>query len=201
DASVFVGSPGYEDIRGSLRFFKEAENKTEYPKVGLYQATFTAAKKESGFDVHVSDPEEEAKFLFVGDIKKFCLLQALDTEDPDGSWTIDPCQQVSVHVCCTVTTDDQAAATFTATPEQYTSAFADAKRAAEAEGNRAQPSAFPLIGYIPDSHRFQNVKKPTPFSKRYCGFTGFLTGVSSALECEKMVDRFRIEVDTVAFLG
>ncbi|KAJ7610541.1 hypothetical protein DFH06DRAFT_1148086 [Mycena polygramma] len=110
-------------------------------------------------------------------------------------------KHVSVHVCCTVTTDDQAAATFTATPEQYTSAFADAKRAAEAEGNRVQPSAFPLIGYIPDSHRFQNVKKPTPFSKRYCGFTGFLTGVSSALECEKMVDRFRIEVDTVAFLG
>ncbi|KAJ7867921.1 hypothetical protein B0H14DRAFT_2572646 [Mycena olivaceomarginata] len=47
----------------------------------------------------------------------------------------------------------------------------------------------------------EGTKKPTPYSNKYCGFTGYLTGISSELEGTKVVDRFTIEVDTVAFLG
>lgn len=134
-------------------------------------------------------------------MSQLCLLQAWDPDDPAATWTIDPRQQVCVHVCCLVTTDDQRAGTFTATPEQYTSVAADAKRAQEEKGEVVHKPTFPLCGYFEDLPRFSKSKKPTPYSNRYCGFSGFLTGMSSALEGEKMVDRFRISVDTVAFLG
>jgi hypothetical protein len=101
-----------------------------------------------------------------------------------------------------VTTDDQQAATFTATPEQCTSAFHDAKRTTDAAGSVvSHKPVSPVYAYIPESPRFKNVKKTTLFSKRYCGFTGYLTGISSTLEGEKMVDRFCVAVDTVSFLG
>ncbi|KAJ6575295.1 hypothetical protein B0H19DRAFT_1128079 [Mycena capillaripes] len=203
-AAIYVGSEN--NLLGSLRYFKDDDDGTvEYPQVGLYHLTFAAAKREPEFEVYTQDAVELEKLVFVGDIKKLCLLEALEAQDSENSeepmWTIDPRQRVSVHVCCAVTTDNQQAATFTATPEQYTSAFADTKRAAETNGVPFPKSTFPLLGSIPDSHRFKGIKKPTPYSNRYCGFTGYLTGMSSALEGTKVVDRFTIDVDTVAFLG
>ncbi|KAJ7878395.1 hypothetical protein B0H14DRAFT_3858844 [Mycena olivaceomarginata] len=199
---IWVGGAGLEQIQARLRYFRsETEDTPEYPKVGLYNITFVASKMEPGFDVNEEDEEEQSKYHLVGDIKKFTLLQALDVDDPNATWTINPCQQIGVHVCCAVTSDDQKAATFTAAPEQYTSIAADAKRTAEENGRVAAKSVFPLSAYIEDSPSFKNGSKPTPFAKRYCGFTGFLTGMSSALEGEKMVDRFRISVDTIAFMG
>ncbi|KAJ7847039.1 hypothetical protein B0H13DRAFT_2362639 [Mycena leptocephala] len=194
-AMVYVGSPGLQEIQGPLRYLRpegeaseedKDQAKKKYPAVGLYYTMFT-------------DIEEQAKFLFVGDIKQFCFLEALDIEASEPSWTINPCHRASVHVCCAVATSDQAPATFTAAPEQFTVASADAKRAAETVGTTPLKSVFPLLAYIPDSHRFQDgKKKPTPHSNRFCGFSGYLNGVCSALEGEKIVDRFHIEVDTAA---
>ncbi|KAJ7842111.1 hypothetical protein B0H14DRAFT_3692817 [Mycena olivaceomarginata] len=202
-ALIWVGGAGLEQMQACLRYFRsEFEETPEYPPVGLYNVTFVAAKMEPGFEVNEEDEEERLKYHLVGDIKKyFTLLQALDVDDPNAAWTINPCQQICVHVCCAVTSDDQKAATFTAAPEQYTSIAADAKRAAEENGRLAARSVFPLSAYIEDSPRFKSGIKPTPYAKRYCGFSGFLTGISGALEGEKMVDMFRIAVDTIAFMG
>ncbi|KAJ7926432.1 hypothetical protein B0H13DRAFT_1862264 [Mycena leptocephala] len=213
-ATIYIGNSGMEDIQGSLRYFRPDTDvlpspeedkeyvRKNYPAVGLYHVKFTAARKEAGIEVYTSDVAEQAKFLFVGDIKELRLLEALDLEAPEPSWTINPCHRLSVYVCCAVATSDQATATFTAAPEQFTAAFADAKRAAEAAHTIPLKSLFPLIACIPDSHRFKDgKKKPTPYANRYCGFSGYLAGVRGALEGEKMVDRFYIEVDTIAFLG
>ncbi|KAJ7431114.1 hypothetical protein B0H11DRAFT_1920008 [Mycena galericulata] len=202
-ASIYIGSLGLEDIRGYLRYFKpsNSEDTPGYPEVGLYSVTFTAAKMQPEFEINEPDEDERAKYHLVGDIKTLCLLQARDPDDPEAPWTINPCQQLCVHICCAVTSDDQTAATFTAAPEQYTSIAADAKRAAEDKGEVAAKSIFPLTGFFEDSPRFKNCKKPTPYTDRYCGFSGLLTGISSALEEKKMVDRFRIAVDTIAFMG
>ncbi|KAJ7484048.1 hypothetical protein B0H11DRAFT_2416331 [Mycena galericulata] len=193
-ASIYIGSLGLEDIRSYLRYFKllNSEDTPGYPEVGLYSVTFTAAKMQPEFEINEPDEDERARL---------CLLQARDPDDPEAPWTINPCQQLCVHICCAVTSDDQTAATFTAAPEQYTSIAADAKRAAEDKGEVAAKSIFPLTGFFEDSPRFKNCKKPTPYTDRYCGFSGFLIGISSALEEKKMVDRFRIVVDTIAFMG
>ncbi|KAJ7628198.1 hypothetical protein DFH06DRAFT_1442094 [Mycena polygramma] len=203
NASIYIGAPSMQEIQGSLRYFKEEHDNTQYPARGLYYVEFMAAKREAGYDVFTADEVEQAKFLFVGDIKKFNLLETQDIDDEDAAWNINACQTASVHVSCAVLTSNPDTATFTAAPTQYTSASADAKRAAESAGTPLPPpSTFPLSGYIPDSHRFKdNKKKPTPFVDRYCGFTGDLTGICSALEGAVMVDRFRIAVDTVTFLG
>ncbi|KAJ7241920.1 hypothetical protein B0H12DRAFT_1236876 [Mycena haematopus] len=204
-ASVYVGSnavntgaseSAVENLRGSLRYFKDEADTTAYPPVGIYYVVFGAAKMEPGVEVYT---EDTAKIVFVGDIKQLCLLEALDPIDP--IWSIDPRQRVSVHVCCAVTSSNQQAATFTAAPEQFTFAFADVKKAAEKSQSSFPKSVFPLSATIPDSHRFKGSTKPTPYSNKYCGFTGYLTGMSSELEGSKVIDRFTIEVDTIAFLG
>ncbi|KAJ7831039.1 hypothetical protein B0H13DRAFT_1915658 [Mycena leptocephala] len=197
-ATIYIGNSGMEDIQGSLRYFRPDTNvlpspeedkeyvRKNYPAVGLYHVKFTAARKEAA---------EQAKFLFVGDIKELRLLEALDLEAPEPSWTINPCHRLSVYVCCAVATSDQATATFTAAPEQFTAAFSDAKRAAEAAHTIPLKSLFPLIACIPDSHRFKDGKmKPTPMLTGIAAFLATLPG-------EKMVNRFYIEVDTIAFLG
>ena len=61
-------------------------------------------------------------------------------------------------------------------------------------------SAFPVVGYIPDSPRYKN-KKPVPWVKKFVSFGGYLTGISSSLDGETLTERFRIEVDNIAFLG
>ncbi|KAJ7093424.1 hypothetical protein B0H15DRAFT_947548 [Mycena belliarum] len=108
-----------------------------------------------------------------------CLLEARDPEDPDVPWTINPTHPVTVYTNCAVETSDQSDATFTAPPEQYMSAAADAKY----------------------SHHYRKAKKPISYVGRYVGFMGYLTGLLSALEGDKIIERFRIEVDVISFLG
>ncbi|KAJ7926782.1 hypothetical protein B0H13DRAFT_1862026 [Mycena leptocephala] len=184
-----------EDIQGSLHYFRPDTDvlpfpeedkeyvKENYPAVGLYHVKL----QEAGIEVYTSDVAEQAKTLFVGDIKELCLLEALELEAAEPSWTINPCHQLSVYVFCTVVASDQPTATFTAAPEQLPILL---------------KSIFPLLACILDSHRFKDGKKTLiPYANRYCGFSGYLTGVRSTLEGEKMVDHFYIEVDTIAFLG
>ncbi|KAJ7264243.1 hypothetical protein C8J57DRAFT_1512318 [Mycena rebaudengoi] len=108
------------------------------------------------------DTTYPAKGLYKCDFM-ICLLQAEDPEDPE--WT-------------------------TAEPEQYISANADAKRAAEESNKVAPKSVFPPFWLLPRLALLE-----------YAGFSGYLAGINSAFEGEKMMDRFRIEVDTIAFMG
>ncbi|KAJ7866144.1 hypothetical protein B0H13DRAFT_1898261 [Mycena leptocephala] len=197
-ATIYIGNSGMEDIQGSLRYFRPDTDVLPSPKrtrntseriIPLSDCT----TKEAGIEVYTSDVAEQAKFLFVGDIKELRLLEALDLEAPEPSWTITRATG-SLLI-------DQATATFTAAPEQFTAAFADAKRAAEAAipyRSNPLPSDCLHSGFAPLQGR---EKEPTPYANRYCGFSGYLAGVRGALEGEKMVDRFYIEVDTIAFLG
>ncbi|KAJ7728604.1 hypothetical protein DFH07DRAFT_782191 [Mycena maculata] len=178
DMVVYIGSPSLQSITGSVRFFMNEGDETKYPEVGMYHVTAVVAKMAPGIE--------------------FDLLEGLPE---NNQWNINPAQLMTVHVSCVVTKDDQQAATFQAEPEQYTIAFADAKRKAEEASATPPKSVFPIFAYIPDLPRFKNTKKPTPFSNKFSGFMGYLTGVSSALEGEEMMDRFCIEVDTISFGG
>ncbi|KAJ7848895.1 hypothetical protein B0H13DRAFT_2361664 [Mycena leptocephala] len=137
----------------------------------------------SGFLSSHMGSSEQAKFLFVGDIKELRLLEALDLEAPEPSWTINPC-----HGSLFMSAARWQRATKLLPPSLLHQSSSlppfDAKRAAEAAHTIPLKSLFPLIACIPDSHRFKDGKmKPTPYANRYCGFSGYLP------------------VDTIAFLG
>ncbi|KAJ6618785.1 hypothetical protein B0H10DRAFT_1947206 [Mycena sp. CBHHK59/15] len=139
-ALAWVGAPGLDELQGLLKYFKLKGDDTVFPNSGMYHVVAGVVKREPGLDVLTTDLEEAAKYHFVGDIKRLLLLEALDTDDPDAAWSIDPNQQLAVHICCTTTTRDEATWSFTAAPEH-------------------------------------------------------------TLEGDKMVDKFRIEVDTITFIG
>ncbi|KAJ7908061.1 hypothetical protein B0H13DRAFT_2331721 [Mycena leptocephala] len=89
-------------------------------------------------------------------------------------------------------------------PEQWTNAFNDYARVQATENSAAAPKAplksvFPVIGFFPETTRYK--KKPVPWVKRYVSFGGYLSGIVSSLEGETMQERFRVEVDNIAFLG
>ncbi|KAJ7732792.1 hypothetical protein DFH07DRAFT_755148 [Mycena maculata] len=180
DMVVYVGSPSLRNITGSVRFFKEEGDETTYPKIGMYNVTTTSLPALSN---------SYSVLTYV----QFYLLEELPE---NNRWNINPAQLMTVHVCCVVTKDDQKAATFQGEPEQYTIALP-----MPSAGETPPKSFFPFLAYIPDSPRFNDTKKPTPFTNKFSGFMGYLTGVSGALEGEQMVDRFRIEVETISFMG
>ncbi|KAJ7873059.1 hypothetical protein B0H14DRAFT_2185872, partial [Mycena olivaceomarginata] len=191
---LFLGAPGLEKILGSVRYYSEDDG--EYPEVGVYQATMAIAKMEKGVNVFTEDAKEQAEFSFVGDIKEasptyllICYLLLI-------SFTRRP----YMNICGAVTRSDSTAATFTLDADQYTSAFAEQQKSAATDNNVvAQKSVFPALGFIPDSPRYKS-KKPVPWVKKYVAFGGYLTGISALLEGETLQERFRIEVDSIAFL-
>ncbi|KAJ6623255.1 hypothetical protein B0H10DRAFT_2182921 [Mycena sp. CBHHK59/15] len=196
DSLIFIGSPSLEKIQGSLRYY--AEDDAAYPDAALYYIVFSVAKMEKGIKVFTDDAAEQAEYNFVGDIKTITLITACDTT---AFTEIDVAQRAYVNVCGAVTRSDTNAATFTLDAEQYTSAFAEqAKHAAETGTVFTAKSVFPVIGFFPDSPRYKN-KKPVPWVKRFVSFGGYLSGVSAALEGETLFERFRVEVDNIAFLG
>ncbi|KAJ7238905.1 hypothetical protein C8J57DRAFT_1373219 [Mycena rebaudengoi] len=169
------------------------EREIPWPNAGLYRLRMAIVKLEPGVNVH-DTPENASKYSFVGDIKDLTLLE----EASGQGWCIDPRERVYARVCGVVIEDDKKKATFTMDAEQYTSSFADlAKQAAQDPKITAQKSIFPIFGYIPDSPRF-GTKKPVPFAKKFTSFGGYLVGLSSELEGEKLIECFRIEVDTIA---
>lgn len=114
---------------------------------------------------------------------------------------IDLARRPYMNICGAVTRSDSTAATFTLDADQYTSAFAEQQKSAATDNNVvAQKSVFPALGFIPDSPRYKS-KKPVPWVKKYVAFGGYLTGISASLEGETLQERFRIEVDSIAFLG
>ncbi|KAJ7245229.1 hypothetical protein C8J57DRAFT_1524360 [Mycena rebaudengoi] len=113
-------------------------------------------------------------------------------------WCIHPRERIYANLCGVCIQGDKNTATFTMDIEQYTTSFADlTKQAAEDCQITAYKSIFPSSGHIPDSPRFVR-GKPIPHAKKYTAVGGYLVGLSSSLIDEKVIDRFRIEVDTVA---
>ncbi|KAJ7834828.1 hypothetical protein B0H13DRAFT_2426445 [Mycena leptocephala] len=111
----------------------------------------------------------------------------------------------AVHLCFgAVTRSDNNAGTFTLDPEQWTNAFNDYAKVQATKNSAAAPKAplksvFPVIGFFPETTRYK--KKPVPWVKQYVSFGGYLSGMASSLEGETMQERFRVEVDNIAFLG
>ncbi|KAJ7164037.1 hypothetical protein C8R43DRAFT_946832 [Mycena crocata] len=194
--NLFIGSPSLEKITGSVRYYSEEDG--EYPDVGVYHAIIAVAKMEKGIKVFTDDEEEQGEFSFVGDIKSFFLI---GEEGSTAVENIDLARRAYVNICGAVTRSDASSATFTLDAEQYTSAFAEqAKKASEDSSIVALKSVLPVIGYIPDSPRYKN-KKPVPWVKKYVSFGGYLSGITASLEGETLFERFRVEVDNIAFLG
>ncbi|KAJ7768004.1 hypothetical protein B0H14DRAFT_3509699 [Mycena olivaceomarginata] len=187
---LFLGVPGLEKILGSVRYYSEDDG--EYPEVGVYQATMAIAKMEKGVNVFTEDAKEQAEFSF------FYLIGDLDSP---AVANIDLARRPYMNICGAVTRSDSTAATFTLDADQYTSAFAEQQKSAATDNNVvAQKSVFPALGFIPDSPRYKS-KKPVPWVKKYVAFGSYLTGISASLEGETLQERFRIEVDSIAFLG
>lgn len=129
---------------------------------------------------------------------QFYLIGDLDSP---AVANIDLARRPYMNICGAVTRSDSTAATFTLDADQYTSAFAEQQKSAATDNNVvAQKSVFPALGFIPDSPRYKS-KKPVPRVKKYVAFGGYLTGISASLEGETPQERFRIEVDSIAFLG
>jgi hypothetical protein len=167
-----------------------------------------------GVNVFTEDAKEQAEFSFVGDIKdvrplihsflsssyssQFFLIGELGSP---GVANIDLARRAQVKVCGAVTHSDSNAATFTLDVEQYTTAFAEQQKLAATDpAVVVQKSVLHVLGFIPDSPRYKS-KKPVPWTKRYVSFGGYLTGISASLEGETLQERFRGEVDHIAFLG
>ncbi|KAJ7751023.1 hypothetical protein B0H14DRAFT_3602853 [Mycena olivaceomarginata] len=193
---IFVGAPDVEKIQGSVRYYSEEDG--EYPDVGVYHATIAIAQMGKGVNVFTEDAKEQAEFSFVGDIKDFFLIGELGSP---GVANIDLACRAQVKVCGAVTHSDSNAATFTLDVEQYTTAFAEQQKLAATDpAVVVQKSVLHVLGFIPDSPRYKS-KKPVPWTKRYVSFGGYLTGISASLEGETLQERFRVEVNHIAFLG
>ncbi|KAJ7259394.1 hypothetical protein C8J57DRAFT_1233745 [Mycena rebaudengoi] len=179
-------------------------NQTPTKLFGLgrhYAATelrMTISKLEPGVNIH-DTVENASKYSFVGDIKDLTLLEEAPGEGE--GWYIDPRERVYANLCGVCVQSDKNSATFTMDVEQYTTSFTDlAKQVAEDPtliAFKSTKSIFPISGYIPDSPRYSR-GKPIPHAKKYTAVGGYLAGMSSSLQDDKAVDRFRIEVDTVA---
>ncbi|KAJ7149358.1 hypothetical protein C8R46DRAFT_1230518 [Mycena filopes] len=195
---LYVGSADVQKIQGSLRHYSEEEG-VQYPDAGIYQATFTVAKMRDGVDIFTDDVQERAECSFVGDIKKeFYLIGDLNSPAMEN---FDLARRPTVNVCGAVIRSDSNTATFALDAEQYTAAFADQQKLAATDKSVVSlKSVFPIEGFIPDSPRYKN-KKPVPWVKRYISISGYLAGIASSLEGATLQERFRVEVDQIAFLG
>ncbi|KAJ7730721.1 hypothetical protein B0H14DRAFT_2178036, partial [Mycena olivaceomarginata] len=182
---LFLGAPGLEKILGSVRYYSEDDG--EYPEVGVYQATMAVSKFH--LFINLLPLTHFFQFYLIGDL------------DSPAVANIDLVRRPYMNICGAVTRSDSTAATFTLDADQYTSAFAEQQKSAATDNNvAAQKSVFPALGFIPDSPRYKS-KKPVPWVKKYVAFGGYLTGISASLEGETLQERFRIEVDSIAFLG
>ncbi|KAJ7850356.1 hypothetical protein B0H13DRAFT_1905718 [Mycena leptocephala] len=195
DSTIHISG---QDVLGSIRYYSEAER--AYPDIGMYHVIAAIAKMEKGINVFTEDPAEQAEYSFVGDIKTLGLI----SDDPTSALF----RSIDLGILCpyifasgAVTRSDNNAGTFTLDPEQWTNAFNDHAKVQATESSAAPPlkSVFPVIGFFPETARYK--KKPVPWVKQYVSFGGYLSGIASSLEGETMQERFRVEVDNIAFLG
>ncbi|KAJ7508136.1 hypothetical protein B0H11DRAFT_2271066 [Mycena galericulata] len=114
---------------------------------------------------------------------------------------IDYRQRPYLHICGAAFNVDVPTATFSVMAEPYTAAFREMQKANRNATGSVAKSLFATNCIIPDSHRYDNVKKPVPYNKRYVMVTGHLTGVTSKLDDDNIKDFYCINVENIAFLG
>ncbi|KAJ7221049.1 hypothetical protein B0H12DRAFT_311356 [Mycena haematopus] len=193
DSNIHISG---KDVMGSVRYYSEEEH--AFPDLGMYHVIVAIAKMEKGINVFTEDPTEQAEYSFVGDIKSLGLI----SDDPTSALfrSIDlAILRPYIFVSGAVTRSDKKDGTFTLDPEQWTNAFNDHAKATENSTAAPLKSVFSVIGFFPDTARYK--KKPVPWVKRYVSFGGYLSGIVSSLEGDTVQERFRVEVDNIAFLG
>ncbi|KAJ7648415.1 hypothetical protein B0H17DRAFT_1148095 [Mycena rosella] len=84
---------------------------------------------------------------------------------------------------------------------QYTSAFADQAKLAAEEAKKAADEGKPIPGTtVALKSVFPVVSEAGSLGEKYVSFGGYLSCVNASLEGETLQERFRIEVDNIAFL-
>ncbi|KAJ7437678.1 hypothetical protein B0H11DRAFT_2361419 [Mycena galericulata] len=196
DGSFYLGLEGHESIVASLRYFNRTDQ--GFPDVGLYFVYTTVAQMDPSVEVFAGTQEEDRKaeeFSLVGDIQFLFYLGA------PNEVAIDYRQRPYLHICCTAFNVDVPTATFSVMAEPYTAAFREMQKANKNATGSVAKSLFATNCIIPDSRRYDNVKKPVPYNKRYVMVTGHLTGVTSKLDDDNIKDFYCINVENIAFLG
>ncbi|KAK7016087.1 hypothetical protein R3P38DRAFT_2786463 [Favolaschia claudopus] len=143
---------------------------------------------EEGSDIQPHD------YSLVGDIQVLVPFGAPDDVD------VDLRQRLYMHIAGAAINPDSTAATWTMDADQYTSTFREASK--KLPKSAKLRSYMPVKCTIPDGSRYANSQKPVPYKGRYLMATGYLADLTSTLGNDgKIVERFCIEVDNVAFLG
>ncbi|KAJ7732050.1 hypothetical protein DFH07DRAFT_968533 [Mycena maculata] len=196
DGSFYLGLEGRESIVASLRYFNRTDQ--GFPEVGLYFVYTTVAQMDPSVEVFAGTEPEDRKaeeYSLVGDIQFLFYLGAPDEVD------IDYRQRPYLHICGAAFNVDVPTATFSVMAEPYTAAFREMQKANRNATGSVAKSLFATNCIIPDSRRYDNVKKPVPYNKRYVMVTGHLTGVTSKLDDDNIKDFYCINVENIAFLG
>lgn len=118
-------------------------------------------------------------------------------DDPGGIGIpgLDASSPPYMHVTGVAIEPSQQNATFKVDVDQFTTTFAAFKAC-----NPDATSILPVMAHVPDTPRWKK-KKPIPWNNRYVTFAGHLRGVTSTLENESVVERFKVDIDNISFLG
>ncbi|KAF8173945.1 hypothetical protein K438DRAFT_1771809 [Mycena galopus ATCC 62051] len=184
DASFCLGLPERKSIVASLRYFNAKDE--VFPELGLYFVYTTVAHMHPSIEAFTGD--ESGSNYEPGDFSLLIFL-GLPSETE-----IDYHQPPYVHICGSAFNVDVLTATYSVTAEQYTGTFRDLQK-------KQTGSLLSTVWIIPDSPRYENIKKPVPYNKHFVMVTGNITGMTSVLENDQVNDSFRISVDNVVFLG
>lgn len=86
--------------------------------------------------------------------------------------------------------------------EQYVSCMKNALKSASSQITKPIKPIAPISCTIPDSPKYKG-GKPIPFNKRYVTVSGFLSDImfKEDISTGREVERFKIEVDNMVFLG
>jgi len=197
DAQIYVGSAENEAILGALRYFNGDD--TVFPDEGMYMVYATVAHTDPAVEIYPSELYKKADYSLMGDITWLLLLGPTQGPGSELTASINPCRRAYVHVTGPAYQANTEAATFQVDAEQYIATVKDANDQ-RPKANAIKP-IFPTFCFIPDGPRWKNRKKPVPYNKRFVFVSGYLAGITSSLEKNVIQERFKIEVDNVAFLG
>ncbi|KAJ7041736.1 hypothetical protein C8F04DRAFT_1176827 [Mycena alexandri] len=198
DATFYLGAADRQSILASLRYFNSKDE--VFPEVGLY-FVYTTHSKVAQMDpsVEVFTGEESGSELTPDDFALVRDIQFLFHLGHPSEAGIDYRQRPYAHICGAAFNVDVPSATFSVTADQYTGAFREMQK--KTIGAPAAKSVFSTICTIQDSPRYENIKKPVPFNKRFIMATGLITGLTSTLDNGKVKESYHVDVENIVFLG
>ncbi|KAJ7731700.1 hypothetical protein DFH07DRAFT_781196 [Mycena maculata] len=173
---VYVGSPSLRNITGSV---KEEGNKATYPEIGMYGVTATICGKDGARNRGL--PRRKGQPVPLRWDNKRSSLPAMSI--PYSVLTY-----IQFYLLEELPENNR----WNINPAQLSTIHVccfvtkDDQKAAAFQG---EPEQYTIA--------FAEAK----CKAEEAGFMGYLTGVSGALEGAEMVDRFRIEVETISFMG